>query len=108
MKQRTAASLLEFERQLGLPAITGDSDTRAFVTENPLCRYFLYSDSYSHVDRIVEYINHVITRLVLHQLATKPIELPSCTRNLIVHARSWQCTSRIPAVNIKVVTNPDL
>jgi hypothetical protein len=55
----------------------GYSDTRAFVIEN-------LPTSYSHVDRIVDYINHVITMLVLHQLATKPIELPSCTRNLIL------------------------
>jgi hypothetical protein len=54
----------------------GYSDTRAFVTEN-------LPTSYSHVDRIVEYINHVTTRLVLHQLAAIPIELPSCIRNLI-------------------------
>jgi hypothetical protein len=54
----------------------GYSDTRAFVTKNLLTLY-------SHVDYIVEYINHVTMRLVLHQLATKPIKLPSCTRNLI-------------------------
>ena len=55
----------------------GYSDTRAVVTENP-------PPSYSHVDCTVEYINHVFTRLVLYQLATSPIELPSWTRNLIV------------------------
>jgi hypothetical protein len=38
------------------------SDTWAFVTENLLTFY-------SHVDRIVEYINHIITMLVVHQLA---------------------------------------
>jgi hypothetical protein len=42
----------------------GYSDTRAFVTEN-------LPTFYSHVDYIVDYINHVITMLVLHQLATK-------------------------------------
>jgi hypothetical protein len=54
----------------------GYSDTWAFVTKNLLTFY-------SHVDHTVEYINDVITMLVLHQLATKPIELSSCIRNLI-------------------------
>ena len=64
------AFAIDAERQLGLPAITGDSDTQAFVTENP-------PTSYSHVDCTVKYINHVFTMLVLHQLATRPIQLPS-------------------------------
>jgi hypothetical protein len=65
----------------------GYSDTRTFVTEKS-------PTSYSRVDYILEYINHVNTMLVLHQLAAIPIELPSCTRNLIVRSSqvvvSWK------------------
>jgi hypothetical protein len=66
----------------------GYSDTRAFVTEN-------LPTSYSRVDHIVEYINHVNTMLILHRLATRPIKLPSCIRSLIIEkldaeTRSYQ------------------
>jgi hypothetical protein len=59
---------IDAERQIGLPAINGYSDTRTFVTEN-------FPTFNSHVDRIIEYINHVTMRLLLYQLATRPIEL---------------------------------
>jgi hypothetical protein len=72
----------------------GYSDTWAFVIEN-------LPTSCSHVDYIVEYINHVTTRLVLHQLATKPIELPSCIQNVIEWPSRRTC-SQVSCVNHEV------
>ena len=69
--------LLESERQIGSPAIAGDSDTRAFVTETARVDTSSIPTLYSHVDYTVVCINHVFTMLVLYQLATRPIQLPS-------------------------------